>query len=79
MRCRSAKCERARDDLVLSISHPGGRRFESIERAGGRAIAVQMDVSSEDDVVRAFAAAADYVVGSTIFVDGGMTLYPRFE
>jgi len=21
---------------------------------------------------------ADYVVGSTIFVDGGMTLYPRF-
>jgi glucose 1-dehydrogenase len=22
---------------------------------------------------------ADYVVGATIFVDGGMTLYPRFE
>jgi glucose 1-dehydrogenase len=34
------------------------------------------------DVARAVAWAAsdqaDYVVGSTIFVDGGMTLYPRF-
>jgi glucose 1-dehydrogenase len=34
------------------------------------------------DVARAVAwvasDAADYVVGSTIFVDGGMTLYPRF-
>jgi glucose 1-dehydrogenase len=35
------------------------------------------------DVARAVAwlasAQADYVVGSTIFVDGGMTLYPNFE
>ena len=35
-----------------------------------------------DDVARAVAwvasEQADYVVGSTIFVDGGMTLYPRF-
>jgi glucose 1-dehydrogenase len=35
-----------------------------------------------DDVARAVAWVAshqaDYVVGSTIFVDGGMTLYPRF-
>jgi glucose 1-dehydrogenase len=35
------------------------------------------------DVARAVAwvasEQADYVVGSTIFVDGGMTLYPRFE
>ncbi len=35
------------------------------------------------DVARAVAWVAsdeaDYVVGSTIFVDGGMTLYPRFE
>ncbi len=34
------------------------------------------------DVARAVAWVAsdeaDYVVGSTIFVDGGMTLYPRF-
>jgi NAD(P)-dependent dehydrogenase (short-subunit alcohol dehydrogenase family) len=30
-----------------------------IERAGGRAIAVQMDVSSEDDVVRAVGATRD--------------------
>jgi glucose 1-dehydrogenase len=36
-----------------------------------------------DDVARAVAwiasEQADYVVGSTLFVDGGMTLYPRFE
>jgi glucose 1-dehydrogenase len=35
-----------------------------------------------DDVARAVAwvasEQADYVVGSTLFVDGGMTLYPRF-
>jgi len=35
-----------------------------------------------DDVARAVAwvasDAADYVVGSTLFVDGGMTLYPKF-
>jgi glucose 1-dehydrogenase len=35
-----------------------------------------------DDVARAVAwvasEQADYVMGSTIFVDGGMTLYPRF-
>ena len=35
-----------------------------------------------DDVARAVAwvasAEGDYVVGSTLFVDGGMTLYPKF-
>jgi glucose 1-dehydrogenase len=35
-----------------------------------------------EDVAKAVAwvasAEADYVVGSTLFVDGGMTLYPRF-
>jgi glucose 1-dehydrogenase len=35
-----------------------------------------------DDVARAVAwlasAQADYVVGTTLFVDGGMTLYPNF-
>jgi glucose 1-dehydrogenase len=35
-----------------------------------------------DDVARAVAWVAsdqaEYVVGSTLFVDGGMTLYPRF-
>jgi glucose 1-dehydrogenase len=35
-----------------------------------------------EDVARAVAwvasAQADYVVGSTLFVDGGMTLYPKF-
>jgi glucose 1-dehydrogenase len=36
-----------------------------------------------DDVSRAVAWVASdqasYVVGSTLFVDGGMTLYPKFE
>jgi glucose 1-dehydrogenase len=35
-----------------------------------------------EDVSRAVAWAASeqasYIVGATIFVDGGMTLYPRF-
>jgi glucose 1-dehydrogenase len=35
-----------------------------------------------ENVARAVAwlasAQADYVVGSTLFVDGGMTLYPKF-
>jgi glucose 1-dehydrogenase len=40
-----------------------------IERAGGRAIAVQMDVSSEDDVVRAFAAARQAFGGLDLLVN----------
>jgi glucose 1-dehydrogenase len=36
-----------------------------------------------EDVARAVAwlvsDAADYVVGTTLFVDGGMTLYPGFS
>ncbi len=42
---------------------------ERIERGGGRAIAVQMDVSSEDDVVRAFAAARQAFGGLDLLVN----------
>jgi glucose 1-dehydrogenase len=40
-----------------------------IERAGGRAIAVQMDVSSEDDVVRAIAEARESFGGLDLLVN----------
>jgi glucose 1-dehydrogenase len=42
---------------------------ERIERAGGRALAVQMDVSSEDDVGRAFAAARQAFGGLDLLVN----------
>ena len=40
-----------------------------IERAGGRAVAVQMDVASEDDVVRAFAATRQAFAGVDLLVN----------
>jgi len=40
-----------------------------IERGGGRAIAVQMDVSREDDVVRAFGEAGDALGGVDLLVN----------
>lgn len=40
-----------------------------IERGGGRAIAVQMDVSREDDVVRAFGEAGDALGGIDLLVN----------
>jgi glucose 1-dehydrogenase len=45
------------------------KMVERIERAGGRAMAVQMDVSSEDDVVRAFAAARQALGGLDLLVN----------
>jgi len=39
-------------------------------------------IGEPDDIARAVAwlasDAADYVIGATLFVDGGMTLYPGF-
>ena len=42
---------------------------DQIERAGGRAIAVQMDVSSEDDVVRAIAETGKAFGGLDLLVN----------
>jgi glucose 1-dehydrogenase len=40
-------------------------------------------IGEVDDVARAavwlVSDEADYVVGSTLFIDGGMTLYPGFQ
>ena len=40
-------------------------------------------IGEPDDVARAAvwlaSDAADYVTGTTLFVDGGMTLYPEFR
>jgi glucose 1-dehydrogenase len=53
----------------LADSTVAEEMVERIERAGGRALAVQMDVSSEDDVVRAFAAARRAFGGLDLLVN----------
>ena len=56
-----------------------------IRAAGGRAVAAQADVSKPGDCNIGRAAVwlasdeSDYVVGTTLFVDGGMLLYPTFR
>jgi len=42
------------------------KRIGEVEEIGRAAVWLASDVS-------------DYIVGSTIYVDGGMTLYPGFE
>ncbi len=87
---------------AVAINHLGDSKVAdkmvgAIQNVGGKAIALPMDVTQEEQVRRAFAHTADtfddvagvvaflaseradYIVGSTVFVDGGMTLYPRFE
>jgi glucose 1-dehydrogenase len=53
----------------LADSTVAAEMVERIERGGGRAIAVQMDVSSENDVVRAFAAARQAFGGLDLLVN----------
>src|SRR5436309_943583 len=83
-------------------SDPADEVVDEVSRAGGRAVAVEADVSNEDDVKRRAveaeipwgrfgkpeeiaatvawlaSAEAEYVTGTTVFVDGGMTAYPGF-
>ena len=46
-------------------------------------VPIKMVVTSDEDVAKAavwlVSDDADYVHGASIFVDGGMTLYPGFE
>jgi glucose 1-dehydrogenase len=57
------------------LADPGERRKIESEIPWGR-------IGSAEEVARAIAwlvgAEADYVVGSTLFLDGGMLLYPHF-
>jgi len=78
------------------------RVVSDIANAGGKAIALQADVSREDQVTAMFkklipydrigettdvalvavwlaSDQADYITGTTIFVDGGMLLYSGFR
>ena len=72
----------------------GRAMVAAIEAAGGRAVPVEMDIAIEADVQRGFAEVREAFggldllvnnagiekpfVGATLFVDGGMTLYPKF-
>ena len=57
------------------IEDPGKRREQEEQIPVGR-------LGTPEEIAAAIAwlagPDAEYVVGSTLFVDGGMTLYPRF-
>lgn len=66
--------ELAAHGAAVAVNHIGdGATAEAmaaeIERGGGRAIAVQMDVSHEDDVVRAFGEAREAFGGVDLLVN----------
>jgi glucose 1-dehydrogenase len=66
--------ELAAHGAAVAINHLGEDRVAremalAIGRAGGRAIPVQMDVSCEDDVGRAFAAAREALGGLDLLVN----------
>jgi glucose 1-dehydrogenase len=60
----------------LGTSDEADRMVETIASAGGRAVAVQMDVSSEDDVKRAFAEAATAMGGLDLLVNNAGIEHP---
>jgi glucose 1-dehydrogenase len=53
-----------------------------VDRARARAARHPRGLGGADDVAKAIAWVASeqagYVTGTTLFVDGGMTLYPKF-
>jgi len=55
------------DHALRTVLLPASRRIDAVTATIGRAAAWLVS----DD--------ADYVVGTTLFVDGGMTLYPGFR
>src|SRR5205823_10113121 len=66
--------ELAAHGAAVAINHVGDGAIAQamaaeIERGGGRAIAVQMDVSREDDVGRAFGEARDAFGGLDLLVN----------
>jgi glucose 1-dehydrogenase len=66
--------ELASHGAAVAVNHVGGSEtadamVEEIARGGGRALAVQMDVSREEDVQRAFAEAATAFGGLDLLVN----------
>jgi len=71
---RATCFELAAHGAAVAINHVGEateaeRMSEAIETAGGRAVAVQMDVSREDDVERGFGEAAEGLGGLDLLVN----------
>ena len=71
---RATAFELAAHGAAVAINHVGDAGEATamggaIEAAGGRAVPVQMDVSNEDDVRRAFAEAVDALGGLDLFVN----------
>jgi glucose 1-dehydrogenase len=65
-----------------SQAAPAEELARTINAEGGRAIAIGADVSKEADIEWLLAQtldASDYIVGTTLFIDGGMSLYPEFR
>jgi glucose 1-dehydrogenase len=60
----------------LGSSEEADRMVETIASAGGRAVAVQMDVSREDDVKRAFAEARTAFGGLDLLVNNAGLEHP---
>lgn len=63
--------------VVNYVAHPelAQKVLAKINAAGGTALAIAADVSQESQVESMF---AEIVQGATLFVDGGMTLFPGF-
>jgi glucose 1-dehydrogenase len=73
--------ELAAHGAAVAINYVGApeeaqRMAEEIERAGGRALAVKMDVSSEPDVQRAFAQAKEAFGGIDLLVNNAGLEHP---
>ena len=71
---RATCFELAAHGAAVAINHLGDPRNAveiagEIERAGGRAVPVRMDVSSEEDVQRGFAEAAEALGGLDLLVN----------
>jgi glucose 1-dehydrogenase len=71
---RGTAFELAAHGAAVAIDHPGkdddaGGMVDAIERAGGRAVAVQMDVAVEEEVTRGFAEAREALGGLDLLVN----------
>jgi NAD(P)-dependent dehydrogenase (short-subunit alcohol dehydrogenase family) len=74
--------ELAAHGAAVAINHRWDEALRPVDRQGSRAPLPLGRWGKVSDVARAVAWVASdqaqYVVGTTLFVDGGMTLYPKF-